>query len=135
MIGGLILAGCQVDLRPQDAGNFSTNRAATKGTAEYAGTYVLYDDNNPGRAEAVLMTVHLKTGDVVGFEVDNNQVPYAIAGQQRMQLAVGRYRWEMTPDAGQVDWNKTTVIVVEVTLGVAVVVLAVIGTLAAVRAI
>jgi len=128
MISGLILGGCQVQTTPQDVGHFFTSRTATKDVAPYNGTFRLFGDDVAG-VGPLLMTVQLKSGETVGFEVDDKNVPYAIAGQQRLKLAEGRYRWEMTPDAGQVDWDKTNVLVIEVVVAVVVVVLAVGGSI------
>jgi hypothetical protein len=68
-----------------------------------------------------------------GFTIDADHVPYAIAGKQKLQLQSGRYRWQMTADAGQVDWPKTNTIVLEVVVATAVIVLAVVTTIVAVK--
>jgi len=114
MIAALILAGCQIDTTPQDVAHFSSNRTATKDNAACDGTFLLYHDDVDNAVTAPLVTVHLKKGDVFGFEFDGHQVPFAMAGTQRVQLTAGRYRWEMRPDAGQVDWDKTGTVVLEV---------------------
>jgi hypothetical protein len=131
MASGLILGGCEVPVTPMDVGYFSTNRAPTRDKAQYAGTYRLFGDDDASVVGPVLMTVELKPGDVIGFEVGADQSPYAIAGSHRLKLAPGRYRWEMTPASGQTDWNKTNVLVVEIVVATAVVIIAVFSTLAA----
>jgi hypothetical protein len=131
MASGLILGGCQIDTAPMDVEHFSTNRAATKDKAEYNGTYTLYGDDDAAVIGPKLMTADLKIGDEVGFEVGSDQQPYAIAGQQRLKLTSGRYRWEMTPAKGQTDWNRTNGLVVEIVVATAVIVIAVVSTLAA----
>jgi hypothetical protein len=135
MIFGLVLTGCQVNTRPQDVYHFSTNRAATSGAAEYAGSYTLYADDDPEKVGKVLMSVHLKLGEVVGFEIDQTQTPTAVAGSNHLALTSGRYRWEMKPDAGQVDWGQTKIIAAQVAVGAVVVTIAIIGTLIAVKVI
>ncbi len=135
MTTGLILGGCQVETRPLDVAHFSTNRAATKDVTDYSGTYVLYGDDNAAAVGPVLSSVHLTAGQTLGFEVGRDNVPYAVAGTQRIQLSSGRYRWEMTPDKGQVDWNRTNVMIVEVVVATVVVVVAVVSTLVATKAI
>jgi hypothetical protein len=116
MIASLLLAGCQISTAPQDVGHFSSNRTAVKDNADYNGTFFLYHDDDDSTTGPALATAHLKKGDIYGFEFDAQQVPYAIAGNQRTQLTPGRYRWEMTPDAGQIDWDKTNAVVVTVVL-------------------
>ncbi len=135
MICGLVLTGCQVNTRPQDVSHFSTNRAAPSEMTLYAGTYTLYTDDDPEKVGSVLMSVHLKVGETIGFEIDQTQTPVAVAGSHRLALTTGRYRWEMKPDAGQVDWNQTNIIAAQVAVGAVVVTIAIIGTLFAVKAI
>jgi hypothetical protein len=135
MVCGLILTGCQVNTNSQDVSHFSTNRAATIGKAAYAGTYTLFTDEYAAKGDTVLLSVHLVPGETIGFEIDPTQKPFAVAGANRMPLTAGRYRWEMKPDPGQVDWNQTNVMIVEVVVATAVVTLAVVGTLIAVKAI
>ena len=120
MIAGLLLTGCQVDMRPQDVSHFSTNRAATKDLALYKGTYSLYRDDNDQTVGPLLMSRHLDKGETVGFDIDTNGVPFAIAGHDRLQLEAGRYRWAMAPDAGEIDWDKTNTLIIEVLVGTAV---------------
>jgi hypothetical protein len=132
-IAGLMLAGCAVDTTPIDVANFSTNRAATQAKAAYAGRYVLLDDNSDKVVGPILMTERLNQGDAFGFEIDANHVPYAFAVNDRLALKPGRYRWQMAPDAGQTDWNKTNTMTVEVIVGAAVVALLAVSTVAAVR--
>jgi hypothetical protein len=114
MVAGLLLAGCQLDTTPQDVANYASNREAVKDTADYNGTFVLYRDDQPDKELPAITSTHLGKGAIYGFEVDAQQTPYAVAGQQRVQLTPGRYRWEMRPDAGQIDWNKTNAVVVTV---------------------
>lgn len=131
MIAGLILAGCQVDTHPLDVAHFSTNRAPTKEAAEYDGTFILYRDDDAAVIGPILTTVHLKASEIVGFEIDGNQVPFAVAGPLRLQLSAGRYRWEMMPDAGQTDWPKTNVAIIEVAVATVVVAIAVVSAIIA----
>jgi hypothetical protein len=133
MIFGMVLAGCQVNQDPQDVSHFSTNRAAPSGTTEYSGSYTLYTDDDTQKAGKVLMSVHLNKGETIGFEIDQSQTPSAVAGSHRLALTTGRYRWEMKPDAGQVDWNQTNVLIIEVAVGAIVVISAVVGTLFAAK--
>jgi len=116
MIAALLLAGCQIDTAPQDVAHFSSNRAAVKDTADYNGNFVLYRDDQDNTVGPILTAIHLQKGEVYGFEFDDHQVPHAIAGSKRIELTAGRYRWEMTPDAGQVDWQKTNALVLDVVL-------------------
>jgi hypothetical protein len=116
MIASLLLAGCQIDTTPQDVAKFSSNRAAVKDTADYHGTFVLYRDDVDNTAQPVITSKHLDKGDIYGFELDEHQVPFAVAGKDRIQLTSGRYRWEMRPDPGQVDWQKTNAIIVNVVI-------------------
>jgi len=131
MVSGLVLGGCQLDTAPIDVAHFSTNRAPAIDKVEYSGTFTLYGDEDAAVVGPVLMTVKLKPGDVIGFEVGPDQSPYAVAGQHRLKLGSGRYRWEMVPDPGQVDWNKTNVLIVEIVVATAVVIIGVVSTLAA----
>jgi hypothetical protein len=121
MIASLILAGCQVSTAPQDVANFSSNRAAVQYTADYNGLYTLYRDDSDVSAGPIVTTAHLNKGETIGFDFDGQHIPYAIAGKQRTELTPGRYRWEMTPDAGQIDWDKTnSTAVVVVLIGAAI---------------
>jgi hypothetical protein len=133
MIAGILLAGCQVETQPQDVSHFSTNRAATEDIAAYDGTYSLYRDDTDQTAGPLLMSRHLKKGETVGFEIDSSKVPFAVAGHDRLQLDTGRYRWAMEPDAGQTDWDKTNIFVVEVVVGAAVVALIVVTAIVAAK--
>jgi hypothetical protein len=125
MICALLLSGCRVDTEPQDVEHFSTNRAAEEDPAAYDGTYILYGDET-AIVGPVLMKVHLKAGETVGFEMGQNHVPYAVAGPNRLKLSPGHYRWEMNPDPGQVDWDKTNVVIIEVVVATVVVAAAVV---------
>ena len=122
LIAALILAGCQLDTTPEDVAHFSSNRTATKDNAACNATFVLYHDDVDNVATEPLATVHLKKDEVFGFEFDEHQTPLAIAGTQHVQLTAGRYRWEMRPDRGQVDWDKTGIVVLEVAVITALVV-------------
>jgi hypothetical protein len=133
MISALILAGCQVDTTPLDVANFSTNRAATQDNAAYNGMFSLFGDDSDKVMGPLLMSVHLNKGEVFGFEISADHVPYAIAGKHKLQLQSGRYRWQMAADAGQVDWQSTNTIVLEVVIATAVVALAVVSTIVAVN--
>jgi hypothetical protein len=133
MISALILAGCQADTTPLDVANFSTNRAATQDNAAYSGMFSLYGDDSDKVTGPLLMSVHLNKGDVFGFEIDADHAPNAVAGKLKLQLQAGRYRWQMTADQGQVDWQKTNSIVLEVVIATAVVALAVVSTIVAVN--
>ena len=116
MIIALILAGCQIDTAPQDMAHFSSNRAAVKDSADYSGNFILYRDDSDTAVGAMLLTAHLTRGEIYGFEFNQDQVPVAIAGLQKMELTPGKYRWEMTPDAGQINWDKTNAVVITVVL-------------------
>jgi hypothetical protein len=133
MITGLLLAGCRVDTQPLDVANFTTTRAPTQEKAAFDGTFALFNDDKDNSVGPILMTRHLKKGEAFGFETDDNHVPYAFAASDRIQLPSGRYRWQMTPDAGQTDWGKNNVLAVEVTLGAVAVVLIAIPIIIAVR--
>ncbi len=133
MISALLVAGCQVDTQPMDVANFSTNRAATQVTAAYNGMYVLFNDDSDKVVGPVLMTQRLAVGETLGFDVDENHQPYAFAGRNRISLQPGRYRWQMTADAGQTDWAKTNVVVIEVAVATAVVVLIVVSAVVATK--
>jgi hypothetical protein len=133
MITGLLLAGCHVDTQPTDVANFTTTRAPTQDKAAYDGTFALFNDDRDNTVGPILMTRHLKKGDAFGFELDENHVPYAFAASDRIQLPSGRYRWQMTPDAGQTDWGKSNVLAVEVAIGALAVVLIAIPVVIAVR--
>jgi hypothetical protein len=133
LIAGLILTGCNVDTQPMDVANFSTNRAATQLPAAYNGTYILFGDDSDKVTGPVLLTERLKQGDHFGFDVNADHAPYAFAGKDQLLLKPGRYRWQMTPDAGQTDWNKTNTVTIEVIVGSAVVALLVVSTIIAVK--
>jgi hypothetical protein len=133
MIAALVLAGCQVETRPIDVANFSTNRAPTQLTAAYDGTYVLYNDDSDTTVGPILMTTRLKQGETLGFEIDSDHLPYATAGKDRLQLQPGRYRWQMTPDKGQTDWGKTNTVVIEVVVATAVVALIAVSAIVATK--
>jgi hypothetical protein len=133
LIAGLFLAGCQVDLQPQDVSHFSTNRAATKEIAAYNGNYSLYRDDTDQVAGPLLMSRHLNKGETVGFDIDANHVPFAVAGKDRLQLDTGRYRWAMKPDPGQTDWDKSNTLIIEVVVGTAVAVLIVVAAIVAAK--
>jgi hypothetical protein len=117
MIAGLLAAGCRMDTRPRDISNFSTNRAAPmEDVTPFNGTYSLYGDDSDTAVGPLLMKRVLKQGEAIGFEFDDNHVPFAVAGSQRMQLNPGRYRWQMEVTPGEVDWEKTNTLVVEVVI-------------------
>ncbi len=128
MISALILSGCRVSTEPQDVEHFATNRAASEDPAPYNGMFILYGDES-ATVGPVLMKARLKAGQMVGFEIDRGHVPFAVAGRDRMQLPPGHYRWEMTPDAGQTDWDKTNIVLIEVAVATAVVAVAVVTTI------
>ena len=133
MIGGLLLGGCEISTQPQDISHFSTTRAGTEDLAEYDGIYQLFGDDTDQVSGPLLKSVRLKKGEVVGFEIGPDHVPVAVAGADRQPLQPGHYRWQMTPDAGQTDWHRTDVVVIEVLVATGVVILIVVGTAAAVK--
>ena len=133
MIAALILTGCQLDTTPHDVVHFSSNHAAIKDNADCSGLFVLYHDDQDQSVGPIVTSVHLDKGEPYGFELDNQQVPSALAGKQHIPLMPGRYRWEMTPDAGQVDWDKTGGVVVTVVLFTVIVTVSVVSVLFATK--
>jgi hypothetical protein len=94
--------------------------------------YILYGDES-ATVGPVLMRVRLKAHEIVGFEFDPGHVPVAVAGHERLKLQPGHYRWEMNPDAGQKDWDKTGVVLIEVAVATVVVAVAVVTTIIVTR--
>ena len=133
LIAALVLAGCRLDTTPQDVGHFSSNRAAVKDNADYTGTFILYHDDMDQKVGAIVTSVHLNKGEAFGFEFDAQQQPLAIAGTQKVALTAGRYRWEMTPDEGQIDWDKTNGVIVTVVVFTVVVAVSTISVLFATK--
>lgn len=109
-----VLCGCMTPTKPRTVMSVSPGGESKVRRATFNGQYQLFamqTDAGEGAPDGEPLATHrLRRGQTFGFRSDVTGLR-AVAGNESIPLARGRYFWEMRADKGQVDGPRTVTVV------------------------